>query len=112
MAIGKLTANVRSIFNFATTLLAASRQSMKQKDDDQSDTLDSQTSAPGSYALGTGVGQANQVFYDRRTLAGGANEILVLTNSSLKNPHDEVIVATKLIAILIVNTGTTALKLF
>lgn len=38
-----------------------------------------------SYAFGTGAGKANQLFHDRRSLAGGASETLdlsgVLTNS-------------------------------
>src|SRR5216684_8384159 len=54
-------------------------------------------------ANGSGANQANQIFYDTRTLAGTANEVLDLFAGTLKDAFGNGIVLGKVLAILIKN---------
>lgn len=57
-----------------------------------------------SLAFGTGVGKANQVWHDRRVLAGGADEGTDIDLAGiLKNAFNDTITFAKVRAILIIN---------
>jgi hypothetical protein len=114
MALSALTGTLKAFVSFSTTLAAAGRQSMRGTDEVQSASLEK----TASISLGTGALQANQLFADSRAIAGSAAVDLLNvsggnTGTAIKNPHDQTITATKIVAIAIVNTSLSyALKVF
>lgn len=56
-----------------------------------------------TFNFGSGAGQVDQIWHDRRTLAGSANETLDFAGGSLKNPFGATITFAKIKAILIHN---------
>lgn len=61
-----------------------------------------------AFAFGTGAGKANQIFHDRRTLAGGASETLDLSGV-LVNPLGGTVTFAKVKAIILLNRSDEAL---
>lgn len=113
MAIADITSSRMTFaFQFASRLAAASRVSMRTRDDEQSEAV-TRTIPVG---FGTGAGQADQVFVDRRSLGPGAGELLGVSGPgvglvTLENPHHEEVGATRMLGLAIVNTGATALRI-